>query len=77
MPPKKKGKPTLRTAADVTAEKEKLAKLVELPYTASGVLTSLPLARDIKLDSFSVSIGSTCNTTQTHTSSEQTLTLSV
>jgi len=59
MPPKKKGKPTLRTAADVAAAKEKLAKLADVPYTASGTLASLPLARDIKIENFSVAIGST------------------
>jgi ATP-binding cassette subfamily F protein 2 len=50
-------KKVLRTVEDVAAERKKVVVDVDdLPYTATGILQSLPLARDIKIESFSVAV---------------------
>lgn len=58
MPPKKQ-KGGKGAASPDLSEQEKIQQYIDVPFSATGNLASLPLARDIKIDKLSVSVQGT------------------
>lgn len=61
MPPKKQKNSKASKAAEdnESQEAETLRKYLDVPFTATGNLASLPLSRDVKIDKLSVSVQGT------------------